>query len=221
MNRMPFLLLGGAAAIASCAVPSAHPTGTATVQASAPAKVQATSMPAIASAAARAAAATATNPYLGGVAMLGTRTIAQNCSAAPNLRTVARALGSYPVRAIVSRTAPVTMFAPTDAAFARLRPDAVERLMADGNRATLAQVMDYHVVPGAITLDQLRVRIGNAGGSAQLDTVNGAKLTATLEGPAVALTDVNGNKSYIETPDIQQSDGIIHVVNGVLVPRLG
>ncbi len=168
-----------------------------------------------------AAAATAINPQVGGAAMLGTRTIADNCAAAPNLRTLTRAIGASEARQTLASAGPITVFAPTDQAFGRLASGAVDELLAPTNRPALAKVLTYHMVPGAITLDQLRARIDAAGGTARLPTIAGAPLTATREGAAIALTDASGNKSYVETPDVQQTNGIVHVINGVLVPQLG
>ncbi|QNE31279.1 fasciclin domain-containing protein [Sphingomonas sp. NBWT7] len=174
-----------------------------------------------ASAALAAAAATVTNPRVGGAAMLGTRTIADNCAAAPNLRTLSRAIASAETRSTLAAPGPITVFAPTDQAFDRLAVGAVDQLLALTNRPTLQRLVAYHVVPGAITLDQLRARVAASGGAARLTTVEGDPLTVTRDGEAVVLTDVNGNKSFVETPDVQQTNGIVHVVNGVLVPRLG
>lgn len=177
--------------------------------------------PLSASASLAAAAATVTNPRVGGAAMLGTRTIADNCAAAPNLRTLARAITPAETRAPLAATGPITVFAPTDQAFGRMAANMVEQLMAPANRATLNRLVAYHVVSGAITLDQLRARVAASGGAVRLTTVEGDPLTVTRDGEAVVLTDVNGNKSFVETPDVQQTNGIVHVVNGVLVPRLG
>ncbi|ONF95465.1 fasciclin domain-containing protein [Sphingomonas jeddahensis] len=168
-----------------------------------------------------AAAATAINPYVGGTAMLGTRTIADNCAAAPNLRVLTRMVAASNAGRALSEAGPITVFAPTDAAFARLPNGAADQLLASANRPALSKVMSYHVVQGAITLNQVRARIDAGGGIARLPTVAGAPLTATKEGAAIALTDANGSKSYVETPDIQQVNGVVHVVNGVLVPQLG
>lgn len=168
-----------------------------------------------------AAAATAINPYVGGAAMLGNRTIAENCASAPNLRMLTRAISLSTARQTLSAASPVTVFAPTDSAFGRLNRGAVNQLLAPANRPALDRVMSYHMVPGTITLADLRGRIAAAGGSVQLPTVAGAPLTATSDGQAIALIDANGSKSYVETPDVQQVNGIVHVVNGVLVPRMG
>ena len=81
-------------------------------------------------------------------------------------------------------------------------------------------MLTYHVVPGDITAADLKARVAAGGGTAALTTVEGDAITVTLVGDIIALTDVNGNKSYIETADVRQSNGIVHVVNGVIVPRL-
>ena len=167
-----------------------------------------------------AMAATAINPRLAGAEMLGSRTIAGNVAAAPNLRTLVSALRASDAGQSLSAAGPVTMFAPSDEAFARMSPGIVDELLQPANRATLNKLVNYHVVPGTITLEQLRSRIDQSGGVARLTTVDGALLLARKEGDAVALTDTHGNKSYVETPDVQQADGVFHVINGVMVPRL-
>lgn len=167
-----------------------------------------------------ALAATAINPRLAGAAMLGTRTIAGNVAAAPNLRALARAVSVSNAAQTLRAAGPVTVFAPSDEAFARLAPGAVEELLLPANRETLNKLLNYHVVPGTMTLEELRTRIDRGGGVARLSTVGGDLLMARREGKAVALTDTQGNKSYIETPDVQQTDGVFHVINGVMVPRL-
>lgn len=207
-----------AVALASCAAPDVALTSVAPppVLATVPA-----TPPLSGAAALAAAAATATNPAVGGAPMLGARTIAENCASAPNLSTLARAVDAGGMRTTLAGPGPITVFAPTDAAFGRLADGAVGRLLDPANRPELLKVLHYHVVPGAITLSDLKARVRNAGGRVQLTTVEGDALVATSDGSAVALTDANGNTSYVETPDVQQRNGIVHVVNGVLVPRLG
>jgi uncharacterized surface protein with fasciclin (FAS1) repeats len=216
--RLPFII-GATIAFASCAGPATHVADVAPP----PAAIERVSPPTAPSAARAlaAAAATATNPNVGGAAMLGTRTIADNCAAAPNLQVLTHAMDAGGVRQTLAADGPITVFAPTDQAFGRLADGAIDQLMAPANRGALMAVMRYHVVPGAITLDDLRARIAAGGGTARLTTIGGATLVASNDGAAVALTDVDGNRSYVETPDVQQTNGIVHVVNGVLVPRLG
>lgn len=175
--------------------------------------------PAPAAPAAPAAAATP-NPQVGGVAMDAAKTIADNAAAAPNLTTLVSALKAADLVTALSGPGPFTVFAPTNDAFGRLAAGTVDTLMKPENKATLVRVLNYHVVPGTITMEQLKQQMTAGGGTAKLTTVEGTTLTVTDVNGAIQLTDVNGNKSYIEVPDVRQSNGVVHVVNGVLIPKL-
>ncbi|HEX7851990.1 MAG TPA: fasciclin domain-containing protein [Sphingomonas sp.] len=161
------------------------------------------------------------NPAVGGAAMDASKTIVANASAAPNLSTLVRAVTAADLTATLSGPGPYTLFAPTDDAFSRLPPDTLAQLMKPENKALLAKVLTYHVVPGTIDFAQLKAQITAGNGTATLTTVAGQPLKATITGNnIVTLTSVNGNVSYLETPDVHQSNGIVHVVNGVLLPKL-
>jgi uncharacterized surface protein with fasciclin (FAS1) repeats len=167
------------------------------------------------------AAAAAPNPSVGGAAMDATKTIVANASAAPNLSTLVKAITAADLTATLSGPGPYTVFAPTDDAFTRLPPDTLAQLMKPENKALLAKVLTYHVVPGTIDFAQLKAQITAGNGTATLTTVAGQPLKVTITGNnVVTLTSVNGNVSYLETPDVHQSNGIVHVVNGVLLPKL-
>ena len=161
------------------------------------------------------------NPAVGGAAMVPTMTIVQNASAAPNLTTLVAAVKAADLVTTLSGPGPFTVFAPTNEAFGRLAPGTVATLLKPENKPSLVKVLTYHVVPGTISSAQLMQMIAAGGGSAKLTTVDGEPLTATMANGVIALTDVNGNKSYVETADVRQSNGIVHVVNGVLIPKLG
>jgi uncharacterized surface protein with fasciclin (FAS1) repeats len=168
-----------------------------------------------------APAAPAPNPSVGGVAMDASKTIIANASTAPNLSTFVKAITAADLTATLSGPGPYTVFAPTDDAFTRLPPDTLAQLMKPENKALLAKVVNYHVVPGTIDFTQLKAQIAAGNGTATLTTVAGQPLKVTITGNnVVTLTSVNGNVSYLETPDVHQSNGIIHVVNGVLLPKL-
>ena len=171
--------------------------------------------------AAPAAAASAANPTVGGVAMDSTKPIAVNASAAPNLSTLVKAVKAAGLATTLSGPGPFTVFAPTNDAFTRLAPGTVDTLLKPENKATLAKVLTYHVVPGTLTLADLQAKVTAGGGKATLTTVEGEPLTVEIISNAVQLTDVNGNKSFVETPDVKQSNGVVHVVNGVILPKLG
>lgn len=161
------------------------------------------------------------NPMVGGAAMDPTKPIPVNAAAAPNLSTLVAAIKAAGLDATLSGPGPFTVFAPSNDAFGRLAPGTVDTLMKPANKPSLIKVLTYHVVPGTITLADLQARLKAGGGTTTLTTVEGQPITVTLEGAAISLTDVGGNKSYIETPDVRQSNGVVHVVNGVLVPKLG
>jgi uncharacterized surface protein with fasciclin (FAS1) repeats len=167
-----------------------------------------------------APAAAKANPTVGGVAMMETKTIAENAAAAPNLTTLVGAIKAADLTATLSGPGPFTVFAPTNDAFTRLPPGELATLMKPEYKATLAKILNYHVVQGAMTYDQLKQQIAAGGGTAKLTTVEGSPLTVTQADGTLLLTDVNGNKSYLETPDVRQSNGIVQVVNGVLLPKV-
>lgn len=168
-----------------------------------------------------AATATPANPTVGGVAMDATKPIAANASVAPNLTTLVSAVKAAGLVETLSGPGPFTVFAPTNDAFTRLAPGALTTLLKPENKATLKKVLTYHVVPGTVTLADLQAQAKAGGGKVTLTTVEGEPLIVEFTGAAAQLTDVNGNKSYIETPDVRQSNGVVHVVNGVVLPKLG
>ena len=109
---------------------------------------------------------------------------------------------------------PFTVFAPTDAAFARLPAGTVDTLLQPANRA----VLTYHVVPGKVTAAQLVNLIGKNGGKATLTTVQGGILTASLSGSSVLITDAAGGAAKVTAADLMQSNGVIHVTDAVSLP---
>lgn len=167
-----------------------------------------------------AATAAATNPTVGGAAMDATKPIAANAAAAPNLTTLVKAVQAAGLASTLSGPGPFTVFAPTNDAFTRLAPGTVDTLLKPESKATLAKVLTYHVVPGTLTLADIDAKVKAGGGKAVLTTVEGEPLTVEVLNGAVQLTDVHGNKSFVETPDVTQSNGVVHVVNGVLLPKL-
>ena len=166
------------------------------------------------------ATTTATPVTVGGAPMLPTKTIVENASAASNLTTLVSAVKAAGLVQTLSGPGPFTVFAPSNEAFGRLAPGTLDTLMKPANKATLVKLLTYHVVPGKVTLADLQAKVQAGGGTATLTTVEGQPLTVTNANNALTLTDVGGNKSYVETPDVLQSNGVVHVVNGVLVPKL-
>ncbi len=114
---------------------------------------------------------------------------------------------------------PFTVFAPTDDAFAKLPAGTVETLVKPENKDTLDKILTYHVVAGKISAKQLEGMIKKGGGKASLKTVQGEDLTATTSGGKIMLTDAKGSMSTITTADVFQSNGVIHVIDTVLMPN--
>jgi uncharacterized surface protein with fasciclin (FAS1) repeats len=119
----------------------------------------------------------------------------------------------------LSGKGPFTVFAPTNAAFSKLPAGTVETLLKPENKAMLQAVLTYHVVAGNLDSKAVVAAIAKGNGSATVTTVQGGKLKASLSGKNVILTDEKGNKSTIVAVDIKSSNGVIHVVDSVVLPK--
>ena len=219
-TRLPLIALAGVLALAGC---NGSTSGVNSASTAAPADQSTGGTAAATDTTMQSDAAPMTegaNPTVGGAPMVATRTIVENASAAPNLSTLVAAVKAAGLVQTLSGPGPFTVFAPTNDAFSRLAPGTVDTLLKPANKASLVKVLTYHVVPGTITSAQLKQQIAAGGGTARLTTVEGEPLMATLANNVILLTDVNGNKSYIETADVRQSNGMVHVVNGVVIPKL-
>ncbi|QLC24655.1 fasciclin domain-containing protein [Parasphingopyxis algicola] len=156
---------------------------------------------------------------VGGAEMLPTRNIVENASNSPIHTTLVAAVAQAELVETLSGPGPFTVFAPTNEAFGLLPAGTVDALMQDAARAQLAQILTYHVVSGAVDAETLVGMIEEAGGELTLTTVEGSPLVATLDNGAVSLRDEIGGVSYVTQTDVPQSNGVIHVINGVLVPE--
>lgn len=148
-------------------------------------------------------------------------TIAAAVGANADLSTLGTALSATELTATLGQPGPFTVFAPTNQAFALIPEPVRSQLMQPANREALATILKFHVVPGTITAAQLREQITAGGGTATLQTVAGQTLRASLEGEQIVLMGENNSKAYISSADNAQSNGTVHVINGILVPRLG
>jgi uncharacterized surface protein with fasciclin (FAS1) repeats len=156
------------------------------------------------------------NPTVGGAPMAAGDTIVQNASKAPNLTTLVSLVKKADLVETLSGPGPFTVFAPTNDAFAKV-PSAT--LTAVGNdKALLTKVLTYHVVAGKLDAAAIIAKIKAGGGKAMLKTVNGEDLTASLDGSSVILTDAKGGKATVTTADVYQSNGVVHVIDSVLLP---
>ncbi|WP_267394954.1 MULTISPECIES: fasciclin domain-containing protein [unclassified Sphingomonas] len=152
--------------------------------------------------------------------MLPDATILANVAIAPSLATLSGAIRAAGLGATLSGSTPVTLFAPSNPAFGRFGPGVLERLMQPANRPALIALLRYHLVAGRLSAQDLMARIAAGGGTTTLTTLAGQPITATLTGQVITLTSVTGNRSYVEVGDLAQANGVIHIVNGVLVPTL-
>ncbi|MEO5628486.1 MAG: fasciclin domain-containing protein [Thermomonas sp.] len=167
-----------------------------------------------------AMAAMPSNPMVGGVAMDATSNIATNASAAPNLSTLVAAVTAAGLVETLQGAGPFTVFAPTNDAFAKLPAGAVDGLLKPEMKDALAGVLTYHVVAGNVDAAALMQLIQDGGGKAMLTTVQGAMLTATSGGMGdITLTDAAGGTAKVTTADVRQSNGIVHVIDSVLMPK--
>ena len=119
----------------------------------------------------------------------------------------------------LSGAGPFTVFAPTNAAFAALPAGTVENLLKAENKATLTKILTYHVVAGKLDAAAVVKAITDGKGKAVVKTVSGGSLTATLEGKNVILTDEKGGKSTVVATDLMGSNGVVHVINAVVMPK--
>jgi uncharacterized surface protein with fasciclin (FAS1) repeats len=120
---------------------------------------------------------------------------------------------------ILQGEGPFTVFAPTNAAFQNLPAGTVESLLEPGNKDALTSVLTYHVVSGNLDAATVLSAIEAGKGKAELTTVQGGKLVGSLNGGKVKLTDANGNSVFVTAVDLKGSNGVIHVIDGVVLPK--
>ena len=173
---------------------------------------------AVALLAAGPAMSAAKNPMVGGAAMYPTKTIVENAAQSKDHTTLVAAVKAADLVGTLSGPGPFTVFAPTNAAFAKLPAGTVDTLVKPENKATLTNILTYHVVAGSVTSKQLLAQIKAGGGKATLTTVQGEPLTAALMGKTIMLTDAKGGMSHVTIKDVMQSNGVIHVIDTVLMP---
>lgn len=156
---------------------------------------------------------------VGGAAMLPARTIVENAVNSADHTTLVAAVKAAGLVETLSGAGPFTVFAPTNAAFARLPAGTVESLVMPEQRAALSRILTYHVVPGNVSSAQL-IRMIRAGrGKAELTTVSGGKLSARMNGRGVVLIDEMGGRARVTQANVVQSNGVIHVTDRVSMPR--
>ena len=158
--------------------------------------------------------------YVGGAAMFPDKTIVTNASTSPIHTTLVNAVQQADLVDTLNSPGPFTVFAPTDDAFDQVPQQTINSLMMDENRAQLRKVLTYHVVPGRITAADLMARIRAGNGRVTLPTIAGDRLTFEMRGDMVMLTGFNGSTATVTQADVMQSNGVVHVVDGVLLPQM-
>jgi uncharacterized surface protein with fasciclin (FAS1) repeats len=149
-------------------------------------------------------------------------TILQVLAATPDRSTLALLVTTAGLNTDLAGPGPFTVFAPSDEAFSRMPAGALDTLSQPANKPTLATILKYHVVPGKLTAEQLKAQITAGNGTATLTTLAGQPLTAQI-GPNgnIMLTDVNGQKAYVDKADVNATNGVVHLTNGINVPKIG
>ena len=184
-----------------------------------------TSLLAAAAALALGAAASGANaqmsmddPMVGGAAMYPSKNIVENAVNSKDHTTLVAAVKAAGLVQTLEGPGPFTVFAPTNEAFAKLPAGTVDTLLKPENKAQLVKVLTYHVVAGRMTTKDIMGQIRAGGGKAVLTTVEGEPLTATAMGGKIMLTDAKGRTAMVTIPNVYQSNGVIDVINTVLLP---
>ena len=163
-------------------------------------------------------AALAKNPMVGGAAMYSTKNIVENAANSKDHTTLVAAVKAAGLVDTLMGKGPFTVFAPTNGAFGKLPAGTVETLVRPENKDTLTKILTYHVVPGRYAAMQIASLAARSGGTATLKTVEGQNLRFRKQGNGWMVIDAKGGKSRITIANVMQSNGVIHVVDTVLMP---
>ena len=155
---------------------------------------------------------------VGGAPMYPSKNIVQNAVNSKDHTTLVAAVKAAGLVDTLSGPGPFTVFAPTNSAFAKLPPGTVDNLLKPENKDKLVAVLTYHVVPGRMSAKDLMDAAKKAGGQAKLKTVEGDWLTVEAKGGALMIWDSKGNTSKVTIQNVFQSNGVIQVIDSVLLP---
>lgn len=156
---------------------------------------------------------------VGGAPMYPSKNIVENAVNSKDHTTLVTAVKAAGLVETLQSAGPFTVFAPTDKAFGKLPAGTVETLVKPENKSTLTGILTYHVVAGRLDAKELARRIKEGNGTAELTTVNGGKLWVMMNGNKVVLKDEKGGMSTVTIKDVYQSNGVIHVVDNVVMPK--
>lgn len=157
---------------------------------------------------------------VGGAAMYPNKNIIENAVNSKDHTTLVAAVKAAGLVETLQGKGPFTVFAPTNEAFAKLPQGTVENLLKPENKKTLQTVLTYHVVAGKMNATDLAKAIKAGKGKASLKTVSGGTLTAWMQGKDLYISDESGHKAKVTISDVNQSNGVIHVVDTVLLPKM-
>lgn len=155
---------------------------------------------------------------VGGAPMYPNKSIVENAVNSKDHTTLVAAVKAAGLVDTLSGPGPFTVFAPTNKAFAKLPAGTVESLVQPENKDKLTAILTYHVVPGTLTAADLKKAVKEGGGKTELKTVNGEMLTVEMKGKNLEVMDAKGDMGRITIPDVMQSNGVIHVIDTVMVP---
>jgi len=155
---------------------------------------------------------------VGGAAMYPSKNIVENAVNSKDHKTLLAAVKAAGLVETLQSDGPFTVFAPTDAAFAKLPAGTVENLVKPENKEMLTKILTYHVLPGKYNSKQVWDAVKAGNGKAMMDTVQGEQLTFWTKGKDLYVTDAKGNKAKVTIADVNQSNGVIHVIDTVLLP---
>jgi uncharacterized surface protein with fasciclin (FAS1) repeats len=159
------------------------------------------------------------DPDVGGAAMFPTKNIVENAINSPIHKTLVAAVKAAGLVDTLEGPGPFTVFAPTDDAFAKLPAGTVDNLVKPENHDTLVKILTYHVVPGRISTKDLKDWIKKGNGTYSAKTVQGGMLTFTEHMGKIKITDEKGGSAWITTANVYQSNGVIQVIDTVLMPN--
>jgi uncharacterized surface protein with fasciclin (FAS1) repeats len=166
-----------------------------------------------------AGAAYADNPMVGGAPMLATKNIVENAVNSKDHTTLVAAVKAAGLVDTLEGAGPFTVLAPTNEAFAALPAGTVDTLLKPENKAMLVKILECHVIPAKALSTDIASMVKADGGMHVVDTVGGCKLTLKDDGGKVTVTDENGNVANVTIADVIQSNGVIHVIDKVLLPK--
>ena len=155
---------------------------------------------------------------VGGAPMYPSKNIVENAVHSKDHTTLVAAVKAAGLVPTLEGAGPFTVFAPTNEAFAKLPAGTVKTLLEPANKDKLTQILTYHVVPGKITAAELSKMIDENGGHYSVNTVEGAPLSFSKSGNKIMITDAKGDTANVTIADVMQSNGVIHVINTVLLP---